>query len=97
VSILSLFQTVLPQLQTSEGGWSTRQHKLRDYREEKLEGDDELSRFRIVTSPKGKCLLREMTTTPQLYKRYQNYIDQSAEIIKTIDTLYPEQAGAKAH
>jgi hypothetical protein len=38
-----------------------------------------------------------MTASPQLYRRYQDYADQSAEIIKTIDTLYPEQAGAKAH
>jgi hypothetical protein len=97
VSILALYQTLLPQIQTSEGGWSTRQHKLRDYREAMLEGDDEQSRLHVLTTPKGKRLLREMTTSPQLYKRYQNYADQSAEIIKTIDTLYPEQAGAKAH
>jgi hypothetical protein len=92
-AILSLYQTLLPQLQNSEGGWATRQHKLRDYRDEKLEGDDDLSRFRMVTSPKGKRLLGEMVASPQLYRRYRNYTDQSAQIIKAIDTLYPGQAG----
>jgi hypothetical protein len=96
-SILSLYQTDLPQLQTSEGGWSSRQHKLRDYRDDKLEGDDELSRFRMVTSPKGKRLLRDMVTSPQLYQRYQAYIDHGARIIKMIDALYPEQEATKAH
>lgn len=96
-TILSLYQIDLPQLQTSEGGWTTRQHKLRDYREEQLEGDDERSLFRVTTTPKGKRLLRQMSSSPQLYERYQRYVDRSREIIKTIDASYPDQAGAKAH
>lgn len=93
-AILSLYQMYLPQIQTSEGGWSTRQRKLRDYREEQLEGDDDQSLFRVTTSPKGKRLLRDMSTTPQLYERYQSYIDQSREIIKMIAEAYPAE---KAH
>jgi hypothetical protein len=93
-SILMLYQTLLPQIQTSEGGWSSRQHKLRDYRDDKLEGDDELSRFRMLTTPKGKRLLQQMQTGAQLYERYQNYIDQSRQIIKAIDAAYPAE---KAH
>jgi hypothetical protein len=92
-SILMLYQTLLPQIQTSEGGWSSRQHKLRDYRDDKLEGDEELSRFRMLTTPKGKRLLQQMQTGSQLYERYQNYIDQSRQIIKAIDAAYPDQAG----
>jgi hypothetical protein len=95
-SILNLYQSLLPQLQTSEGGWSGRQHKLRDYRDDKLEGDDQLSRFRLLTTPKGKRLLQQMQTSPQLYERYQNYIDQSREIVKAIEAEYPEQAKKKA-
>jgi hypothetical protein len=50
-----------------------------------------------VTSPKGKRLLRDMVTSPQLYQRYQAYIDHGARIIKMIDALYPEQEATKAH
>ncbi|MFC5550401.1 hypothetical protein [Massilia aerilata] len=90
-AILSLYQMQLPQIQTSEGGWSTRQRKLRDYREDQLEGDDEQSLFRVTTTPKGKRLLRDMNTTPQLYERYQSYIGQSQEIIKMIAEAYPAE------
>jgi hypothetical protein len=96
-AILALYQGRLLEIQTSEGGWSTRQHKLRDYREAQLEGDDDRSLFRVSTTPKGKRLLRQMATVPQLYERYQSYIDLSREIIRMIDTDYPDQAGAKAH
>lgn len=95
--ILNLYQSKLPEIQTSEGGWSTRQHKLRDYRESQLEGDDDASLFRVTTTPKGKRLLREMGTSPQLYERYQNYIDRSRQIIDMIDQAYPDQTAAKAH
>jgi len=95
--ILDLYQSKLPEIQTSEGGWSNRQHKLRDYRESQLEGDDEASLFRVTTTPKGKRLLRAMETSPQLYERYQNYIDRSRRIIKTIAEAYPDGAAGQAH
>jgi hypothetical protein len=95
--ILALYQSRLPEIQTSEGGWNTRQRKLRDYREDQLEGDDDRSLFRVTTTPKGKRLLRDMAASPQLYERYQNYIDLSRQIIKMIDEAYPDQAGGKAH
>ncbi len=95
--ILALYQGRLPEIQTSEGGWSSRQRRLREYREEELEGDDERSLFRVTTTPKGKRLLRQMATTHQLYERYQNYIDLGRDITKMIDAAYPDQAAAKAH
>lgn len=96
-AILSLYQSRLPEIQTSEGGWSSRQHKLRDYREDQLEGDDDASLFRVTTTPKGKRLLRAMDTSPQLYERYQNYIDLARQIVKMIDEEYPGQAAGGAH
>jgi hypothetical protein len=96
-SILALYQTLLPDIQNSESGWARRQQKLRDYRDEQLEGDDPQSLFRVTTTPKGKRLLRDMSTDGQVYGRYQHYIRLSKEIIKTIDTAYPDQAGAKAY
>jgi len=96
-AILALYQTRLLEIQTSEGGWTTRQRKLREYREEQLEGDDERSLFRVTTTPKGKRLLRQMATTRQLYQRYQSYIELSRDIIRMIDAAYPEQVAPRPH
>jgi len=96
-AILYLYQSQLPQVQTSEGGWANRQRRLREYREDALEGDDDASLFRVATTPKGKRLLRQMIASPQVYQRYQGYIDQSRQIIKMIDEAYPDQAMVKAH
>jgi hypothetical protein len=96
-AILALYQNRLLEIQTSEGGWTTRQRKLREYREEQLEGDDERSLFRVTTTPKGKRLLRQMATTRQLYQRYQSYIELSRDIIRMIDAAYPEQVAPRPH
>jgi hypothetical protein len=96
-AILALYQSRLLEIETSEGGWTTRQRKLREYREDQLEGDDDRSLFRVTTSPKGKRLLRQMAATPQLYERYRNYMDLSRQIIRMIAEAYPDQTAAKAH
>lgn len=93
--ILDLYQNVLQQIRNSEGGWSSRQHKLRDYVDEKLEGDDRQSRLQVITTPRAKRLLNQMKTGEQLFQRYQLYIDESRDIIKRIAAAYPEPA--KAH
>jgi hypothetical protein len=94
--ILDLYQNRLQLIKLSEGGWSNSQHRLRDYVDEQLEGDDQLARWRVITSPKGKRLVTRMKTVDQLYERYQQYIDKSNSIIKQIDTSYPEPASARA-
>jgi hypothetical protein len=97
--ILNLYQSILPEVQLSEGGWSGHQRRLRDYRDEVLESDDRDARYRVLTSPKGKRLLRDMQTSPQLYRRYQAYIDRCKSIIRQIDAAYPDLAkpGARTH
>jgi hypothetical protein len=93
--ILNLYQNFLPQIRTSEGGWASRQEKLRNYRDDTLVSDDPRAHYALVTSPKGKRLLARMAASHQHYARYQRYIDASREIIKAIDEAYPEQAGKK--
>lgn len=93
--ILNLYQSILPQIRASEGGWATRQEKLRNYRDNTLDGDSPREHYALLTSPKGKRLLGWMATTNQHYARYQQYIDACREIIKAIDEAYPEQAGKK--
>jgi hypothetical protein len=94
--ILNLYQSLLPQIRTSEGGWASRQEKLRSFRDDTLNGDEAREHFSLVTSPKGKRLVARMASSPQLYARYQRYIDESKEIIKAIDEAYPDQAGKKS-
>lgn len=89
--ILVLYQSVLPQVQTSEGGWATRQRKLRDYRDEGLERGDAADYFRLLTTSKGKRLLNQMLTTGQHYDRYRMYASQAREVIRMIDA-YPGMA-----
>jgi hypothetical protein len=93
--ILTLYQSLLPQIRTSEGGWTSAQEKLRAYRDAVLNSDDAHEHYALVTSPKGKRLLKRMQASPQLYERYQNYIEQSQEIVKAIDAAYPETDGGK--
>jgi hypothetical protein len=94
--ILGLYQSTLPEIRTSEGGWASAQEKLRAYRDAVLDGDDTREHFAMVTSPKGKRLLGRMQSSPQLYERYQNYIDQGQEIVKAIDAAYPDK-DARTH
>jgi hypothetical protein len=94
--ILNLYQELLPLIRTSEGGWGARQQKLRDFRDNTLDGDSPREYLALVTSPKGKRLLRAMTASPLLYERYQKYIEQSRRIIAAIDKAYPAK-DAKAH
>jgi hypothetical protein len=93
--ILNLYQSLLPQLRTSESGWGARQQKMRDFRDTTLESDSPREHFALITSPKGKRLLGMMVTSPQLYERYQKYIEQSRRIVQAIDKAYPEKEAAK--
>ena len=95
--ILNLYQSLLPQIRYSEGGWADAQRKLREYRDDALTADDPEDHYRLVTAPKGKRLLKHMRAQELIYRRYQNYIDLSTQIIKEIDAAYPEAASAKAH
>ena len=94
-AILDLYQNQLQLIKLSEGSWSSRQHNLRDYIDEKLEGDDQAGRWHVIASPKAKRLLNRMNTGAQLYERYDRYIDKSNSIIKQIDASYPELASGK--
>jgi hypothetical protein len=94
--ILDLYQNQLQLIKMSEGGWSSRQRNLYSYVDDHLEGDDQVSRWRVITGPKGKRLASQVVTADQHYERYQQYIDESNSIIKQIDAAYPEPAGAHA-
>jgi hypothetical protein len=88
--ILSLYQSILPQVRTSERGWGNRQEKLRDYIDVSLgAGDERELRYQAMVTPKAKRLLHRMQSSPQLYERYGEYAALSKQIIKRIDAMYP--------
>lgn len=91
--ILALYQMTAVSIQSSERYWGTNQEKLRDYLEAALEsGDTPAQRYRAMTTPNAKRLLRRMATSPQQYERYKNYVALSSKIIKRIDATYAPAA-----
>lgn len=88
--IFELYQMALPQIRSSEGGWETRQGKLRAYQDEMLEGDGLADHFKLFTSPKGQRLVKKMIAPEQLFDRYESYRKQATAIVKAIEAAYPE-------
>jgi len=88
--IFELYQIALPMIRSSEGGWSSRQDKLRAYQDQVLEGGTPAEHFKLFTSPKGKRLVQAMIAHPTLFNRYDGYTKQAAEIVKAIEKAYPD-------
>lgn len=86
--ILALYQEDYPAIQRSQGGWATRQQRLRAYLDDVLDGDTSAQHYRAVTAPKGKRLLNGMIASPQVYQRFDDYGERAARIIKAIDAAY---------
>ncbi|MQA38301.1 hypothetical protein [Rugamonas aquatica] len=94
--ILDLYERNTAAIKSSENGWRNNQDIYRAYIENGLTGEDNLAeRYRLITAPKGKRLLRKQITFPQLYERYNDYATLGAEIIKEIEREYPEAAQEK--
>lgn len=88
--ILSLYQTLVPEIGNSEGGWRTRQRWLRDYLELELDyGDDIGQRYKLLAAPKGKRILKRLVHQAQLYDRYEIYSHKARQVIAAIDAAYP--------
>lgn len=86
--ILALYEEDYPAIQRSQGGWATRQQRLRAYLDDVLDGDTSAQHYRAVTAPKGKRLLNGMIASPQVYQRFDDYAERAARIIKAIDAAY---------
>lgn len=94
--ILRLYESTTVGIKSNERGWANNQEKFRAYMENDMAGDDTLAeRYRLVVAPKGKRLLRNQITYPQLYQRYNDYAALGAEIIKEIEHEYPEAGQEK--
>jgi len=90
--ILYLFQEVIPQIKSSESGWVATHDKFRDYVIDNVkDADDDMAKWEVLTTPKGKYICKLLIPSPQLFDRYNNFIDVAKSIIDQIDKKYPEE------
>lgn len=88
--IFELYQMSLPMIRSSEGGWASRQEKLRAYQDQMLEGDSLAEHFKLFTSPKGNRMVKNMIAHQSLFDRYKGYAKQAESIVQAIEKAYPE-------
>jgi hypothetical protein len=85
-SIVNLYQFDIPKLNLSFGGWSGRHSNLVAYLEDKMDdADTPAARYKLITSPKGKRLAAMVKAHPQLYERYDLFVQHATAIIAEID------------
>ncbi|WP_332848752.1 hypothetical protein [Massilia sp. S19_KUP03_FR1] len=95
--IIERYEYMAPKLALSSGGWLSEHRRLTDFSEKATADDDSLAtRYRALTSSRGKLLLKHMATNPQFYERAQNLAVEDEAIIAAIDKAYPDQ-GTSQH
>lgn len=94
--ILNLYENAAQEIHASERGWNQAQGNFLAYLDNGLTGDDDRAeRYRLIVAPRGKRLLRQQLTVPQLYRRHDAYAALGAEIIREIEREYPEASQEK--
>jgi hypothetical protein len=86
--ILTLYQSDYPAIQRSQGGWSSRQQRLRAYLDDVLESDSSEQHYKALTTPRGKRMLTGMIAHEQVYQRFDAYIARAGKIVKAINAEY---------
>jgi hypothetical protein len=90
-NILEYYEEILPEIGSSEGGWVTENDLLNTYLIDNTKdlGSD-MSKFQVLTTPKGKYLAKTLIPWPQLLERHESLIIEGNKIISTISTMYPD-------
>lgn len=89
LNILKFYQETLSEVNSSESGWLSNQKKLQTYLDENLvDPESTADNFRVLTTPKGKKLAKNLVPWNQIYERYNNLIKSGEVIIKQIDEEY---------
>lgn len=89
LNILKFYQETLSEVNSSESGWLSNQKKLQTYLDENLiDPESTTDNFRVLTTPKGKKLSKNLIPWNQIYERYNNLIKSGEVIIKQIDEEY---------
>ncbi|PIF34058.1 PX domain-containing protein [Flavobacterium sp. 9] len=89
LNILKFYQQTLSEVNSSESGWMSNQNKLERYLEDNLTNPESIEdNWRVLSTPKGKELSRNLIPWNQIYERYNNLIKSGETIIKQIDEEY---------
>jgi len=90
-NILNYYQNVLPTLQTSEQVWLSKNTSLNDYVTDNVKDfENDMDKFQVLTTPKGKHLTNRLIPWPQLLERNQAVIVEANKIISKINKMYPD-------
>ena len=91
-NILNYYQEVLPSLQTSEDIWLNQNRLLITYLTDNVKDfENDMDKFQVITTPKGKYLTKSLIPWPQLLDRYKLISSEGNKIILTINKLYPDK------
>ncbi|WP_166925309.1 DUF6090 family protein [Flavobacterium poyangense] len=89
LNILKFYQESLSEVNSSETGWISMQKKLQSYMEDNLTDPENLAdNWKLLTTPKGRKLTKNLVPWNQIYERYNNLIVLGETIIKQINTEY---------
>ena len=90
-NILEYYEEILPELGSSEQGWVSENDLLNTYLTDNTKdlGSD-VSKFQVLTTPKGKYLTKTLIPWPQLLERHESLIVEGNKIISAISTMYPD-------
>ncbi|MDX6189565.1 DUF6090 family protein [Flavobacterium sp. Fl-318] len=89
LNILRFYQKNLSEVNSSESGWLARQKKLQSYLEDNLTNPESTAdNWKLLNTPKGKQLTKNLVPWDQIYERYNNLILLGETIVKQIDKEY---------
>ena len=88
-NILNYYQEVLPALQTSEERWFSQNRLLLTYLTDNVKDfENDMDKFEVLTTPRGKYLTKSLIPWPQLLERYKSVSLKGNKLILNIDKLY---------
>jgi hypothetical protein len=89
-NILRYYEEVLPALKSSEDGWISVNSLLNAYLIDNAKDlENDMSKFHVLVTPKGKYLTKSLIPWRQLIERYQAVIFEGNKIISAISRMYP--------
>lgn len=89
LNILKFNHDTILGITLSDSEWISNQKKLQDFLDENLNDPENIAEYwKLLTTPKGKLLTKNLIPWPQIYNQYNNLIDAGKIIIKQIDEEY---------
>lgn len=89
INILKFYHDSILGITISDSDWISNQEKLKDYLDENLNDPENINDYwKLLTTPKGKRLTKNLIPWNQIYEQYNSLINFGQIIIKQIDEEY---------